>query len=422
MKRKNFDFDILTLVLFLIIAAWGWINVYSVSSDGGAVSIWELDSTHGKQLIWLGVSLFVVVITSFLDYRLILSSSYILYGISILLLVLTLLIGKEVNGAKSWLYIGGISIQSSEFAKFATAMALAKYISELGFSLKKSRYLLSAASIILIPAGIVILQNDTGSALVFASFFIVLFREGLNPLIPGLLILSAAVALLTLGIEKQWVGWAIILGVTVFSFLVFYNKKNVLRILIGHVIALVFFLGLSLSTKLIVERLPEHQQDRIAVLFNPEEDPLGKGYNVIQSKIAIGSGGIWGKGYLEGNYTKYKFVPKQETDFIYCTVGEEWGWIGSAFTILIYFLFLWRTQFIAENAKTRFARAYGYGVFSIFFFHIMVNIGMTVGLVPVIGIPLPLFSYGGSAIVAFTLLTAVLINLYSYRKAVLGSK
>jgi len=230
------------------------------------------------------------------------------------------------------------------------------------------------------------------------------------------------VSLLTLGLENQWFVWGVIIGSALLSLLFLFNKKDATRILMGHLIAVVFFLGLSMSTKLIVDRLPEHQQDRIAVLFDPEADPLGKGYNVIQSKIAIGSGGIWGKGYLEGNYTKYKFVPKQETDFIYCTVGEEWGWVGSTFTILMYFLFLWRTQFIAENAKTRFARAYGYGVFAIFFFHIMINIGMTLGLVPVIGIPLPLFSYGGSAIVVFTLLTAVLINLYSYRKAVLGSK
>ncbi len=422
MKRKNFDFDILTLVLFLIIAVWGWVNVYAVSSDGGMLAMWELDKEHGKQLVWLAVSLLVVVVTSFLDYRLLISSSYILYGLSILLLILTLFLGREVNGARSWLYIGTQSFQPSEFAKFATAMALAKYISELGFSLKKSSYLLSSGAIILLPAIIVVLQNDTGSALVFASFSIVLFREGLNPLIISFLILTAIVCLLTLGLENQWFVWGIIIGSALLSLLFFYNKKDPMRILIGHLIAVVFFLGLSMSTKLIVDRLPEHQQDRIAVLFDPEADPLGKGYNVIQSKIAIGSGGIWGKGYLEGNYTKYKFVPKQETDFIYCTVGEEWGWVGSTFTILMYFLFLWRTQFIAENAKTRFARAYGYGVFSIFFFHMMVNIGMTLGLVPVIGIPLPVFSYGGSAIVVFTLLTAVLINLYSYRKAVLGSK
>ena len=397
-------------------------NVYAVSSQGGEADLWAPETAHGRQLVWLGMALIAIVITAFLDYRLVINSSYILYGTSIFLLLLTLVIGKEVNGAKSWLYMGGQSFQPSEFAKFATTLALARYISNLQFSMRRSRNILTALVIILVPALITILQNDTGSALVFSALFLVLFREGVSPLFPLFFVSVLGVCLLTLGITSQWIVWGIIVGFAALSYLIFFNKKRALKSAIVHGIAVVVFLGLSFSTRLIVNRLPEHQQDRIMVLFDPWVDPLGSGYNVIQSKIAIGSGGFGGKGFLEGNYTRYKFVPKQETDFIFCTVGEEWGWLGTTLTLIMFFLFLWRVQFISENSKTHFARIYGYGVFSIFLFHIIVNVGMTIGLVPVIGIPLPLFSYGGSAIISFTLLTAVLINLYSHRVAILGAK
>ena len=397
-------------------------NVYSVSSEGGFAELWAPETAHGRQLIWLATALLAVIVTAFLDYRLVINSSYILYGISIFLLLLTLFIGKEVNGAKSWLYIAGQSFQPSEFAKFTTTLALAKYISDLQFSMKRVRNILIAIVIIIAPALIIVLQNDTGSALVFSAFFLVLFREGVSPLIPLFFLSVAGVCVLTLGLNSQWVVSGIIVGLGTLSYLLFFNKKRAIKSGLIHGITIVVFLTLSFSTKLIVDRLPAHQQDRIMVLFDPWVDPLGSGYNVIQSKIAIGSGGLSGKGYLEGNYTRYKFVPKQETDFIFCTVGEEWGWLGTTLTLVLFFLFLWRVQFISENSKTHFARIYGYGVFSIFLFHIVVNVGMTVGLVPVIGIPLPLFSYGGSAIISFTLLTAVLINLYSHRVAILGAK
>ena len=422
MDRKNFDFDVSTLLLFLVIALYGWMNVYSVSSEGGVTDLWAPKTAHGKQLIWLGMALATIVLTAFLDYRLVINSSYFLYGISIFLLLLTLILGREVNGARSWLYIGNQSFQPSEFAKFATAMALAKYISSLQFSMKRIRNILTSILIIVFPALIVILQNDTGSALVFGSFFLVLFREGVSPLVPAFLLIILSVCVMTLGLDNQWIVSGIIVGLGLLSFLLFFNKKTLVRSSIIHVVAITIFLGLSFSTKLLVDRLPKHQQDRIMVLFDPWVDPLNKGYNVIQSKIAIGSGGVAGKGFLEGNYTRYKFVPKQETDFIFCTVGEEWGWMGSTLTLVLFFLFLWRVQYISENSKTHFARIYGYGVFSVFLFHIIVNVGMTIGLVPVIGIPLPLFSYGGSAIIAFTALTAVLINLYSHRVAILGAK
>lgn len=384
--------------------------------------MFDWGAAHGRQLIWMGISLLAIIMISFLDYRVIIGSSYILYFISLVLLVLTLIIGREINGARSWLFISGQSFQPSELAKMATAMALAKYLSTNAISLKNTRKLLTALGIVLLPAGIIVLQNDTGSALVFGSFLIVFYREGLNPLIVLSILLSAAVGILSLGLEDPYWVLGIIVGIGVLSFLIFQNKREFKKILVLHVVIVVVLAGLSISTRYLVSQLPLHQQNRIKVLFNPETDPLGKGYNVIQSKIAIGSGGFWGKGYLEGNYTKYRFVPKQETDFIFCTIGEELGWLGSSGILLLFFLFLWRLLFVAENSKTHYARVYGYSVMGILFFHVLVNIGMTVGLVPVIGIPLPMFSYGGSAVLSFSLLVGMLINLHSHRVAVLGAK
>ena len=419
MNRKSFEFDSLTFTLFVIIGILGFLTVYAVSSDGGDASYFDLDTAHGRQLIWMAISLGCIVLISFLDFRLIIASSYFLYGFTILVLILTLFIGREINGAKSWLFIGGQSIQPSEFAKMTTAMALASFMSANNFNLKNQIKLLTAVAIVALPALIVILQNDTGSALVFGSFIIIFYREGINPLVLVVLILSAAAALLSLGLDNPWLVRGIIVGMGVFSFLIFQNKRQFRKILFLHIGMVIFLLLLGYSTRAIVDRLPVHQQNRIMVLFDPGTDPLGKGYNVIQSKIAIGSGGFTGKGFLDGLYTKNKFVPKQETDFIYCTIGEEGGWIGSSFIIILFFLLLWRIHHVAENSKTRYARVYGYAVLSIIFFHTVINIGMTVGLVPVIGIPLPMFSYGGSAILSFSLLMGVLINLHSHRVSVL---
>lgn len=406
----------------MLLALVGFLTVYAVSSAGGESMMFDWGAAHGRQLIWMGISLLAIIMISFLDYRVIIGSSYILYFISLVLLVLTLIIGREINGARSWLFISGQSFQPSELAKMATAMALAKYLSTNAISLKNTRKLLTALGIVLLPAGIIVLQNDTGSALVFGSFLIVFYREGLNPLIVLSILLSAAVGILSLGLEDPYWVLGIIVGIGVLSFLIFQNKREFKKILVLHVVIVVVLAGLSISTRYLVSQLPLHQQNRIKVLFNPETDPLGKGYNVIQSKIAIGSGGFWGKGYLEGNYTKYRFVPKQETDFIFCTIGEELGWLGSSGILLLFFLFLWRLLFVAENSKTHYARVYGYSVMGILFFHVLVNIGMTVGLVPVIGIPLPMFSYGGSAVLSFSLLVGMLINLHSHRVAVLGAK
>ena len=422
-QRQKFELDLITLGLYLVLALVGWMTVYAVSSASGG-GLFGLDTNHGKQMLWIGISMFVGAIIISLDTTLVEGLSYVAYGISLLVLVVVLFVGREVNGAKSWIVLGSVSLQPSELAKITTIMALSKYMSGLNFTMQNPRHLFIAASIVLTPAAIVLAQNDTGSALVFCSLIIVFFREGLHPMVPLFILLTGAVGVITLGIGNvMWTTLVIFIPVLI-SFILFYraNKRKVINLAVIHGVVLVYFIGLAFSTQFIVSKLPKHQQNRIMVLFDPQIDPQGKGYNVIQSKIAIGSGGIIGKGYLEGNYTKYKFVPKQVTDFIFCAIGEEYGWIGSSLLILIIFAFLLRIKHIAENSKTRFARIFGYGALSITFFHTAINIGMTIGLIPVIGIPLPMVSYGGSSVLAFSIMSAILINLYSYRGSILGSK
>lgn len=422
MNRKSFDFDLITITLYCTLVLLGWMTIYAVSSATSNPVIWDTATLHGKQLVWIGISIFAGMIVLALDYRFIEAMSYFVYAFSIVLLILVLFIGKTINGAQSWLVIAGQPFQPSELAKLATAMALARYMSGLNFSMNNTRQLLGALAIVLLPAYIVILQNDTGSALVFGGLLLVFFREGLNPIIPITLFLVGAVAILTLGLENNLIVVGLILGGAAISFVILYNKRQLSRLLIAHILIAGLLVALAYSSEYIVTKLPAHQQTRIAVLFDPHKDPLNAGYNVIQSQIAIGSGGLTGKGYLNGSYTKYRFVPKQETDFIFCTVGEEGGWLGSAFVIIIFFLLILRLRFLSENSKTNYARVYGYSVLSIIFFHVLVNVGMTIGLVPVIGIPLPFISYGGSSLLNFTLLIAIIVNLYSYRVSVLGSK
>ena len=422
MNRKSFDFDLITLSLYVLLVFFGWVTIYAVTSATGTTDPFALNEEHGRQMMWFGISIVVGFIVLMLDIRFLEGISYFAYAAAIITLIVVLVIGKEVNGAKSWLIIGGLQFQPSEFAKVATAMALSRYMSSVSFSLSNPRQFLIAAGIVLLPALVIIGQNDTGSALVFGSFLFVFFREGLNPIIPIFIFLIGAVAIITLGVGDQLVTTGIILGFVFLSYVITFNRKQAIKSFALHIFAAAFFVGLSFSTDLIVSKMPQHQQNRIMVLFNPEIDPRGAGYNVIQSKIAIGSGGAVGKGFLQGNYTKYKFVPKQETDFIFCTIGEEYGWLGTTFVIMVFFALLARLRFMAESAKTRFARIYGYSVLSILFFHVMVNVGMTIGLVPVIGIPLPFFSYGGSSLLAFSVLLAIMVNLYSYRVSILGSK
>jgi len=352
----------------------------------------------------------------FVDFKVYDTFAYIFYGIWIVVLIGTIFLGSDIKGSKSWIKFGSFSLQPAEFAKTFTVMALAKYLSTMGVNVSKLKYAFRASLFILIPPIIIILQKETGSALTFAALMIVFYREGLPGVYPALIISFIILLILALVFPN----WAVVLGLALFGVLFWYlflkryerNKQNFQRIL-G---LFILFSGFVLTVDFIINNvLAPHQQKRIKVLVNPDIDPLGAAWNVTQSKLAIGSGGVLGKGYLKGTQTKFDFVPEQSTDFIFCTVGEEWGFVGSFVLLGLYFILLTRLLSLAEKQKSKFARIYGYGVASIIFFHILVNIGMTVGLMPVIGIPLPFVSYGGSSLMSFTLLLFIFLKLDAHR-------
>jgi rod shape determining protein RodA len=336
----------------------------------------------------------------------------VIYIVLLLVLILVLVIGKEVAGSRSWFEIGNFRLQPSEFAKFATALAMAKYMSALDLNINRLSTRLTAATIILLPASLIILQPDAGSAIVYSAFILVLFREGLSG---NFLLFGVAIAILfvlALMIDK-FVLIGCLAGIGLMAFLLY---KNLRRQFFWIVAAFIVLAGYVYSIDYVVENILEpHQQKRINVLIGKETDIKGAGYNVHQSLIAIGSGGFLGKGFLQGTQTKYDFVPEQSTDFIFCTIGEEWGFTGSIIVIIIFVGLLWRIVILAERQRSKFSRIYGYGVAAILFFHFVVNIGMTIGLLPVIGIPLPFISYGGSSLWGFTVLLIVFVKLDSVR-------
>jgi len=342
--------------------------------------------------------------------------SFIIYFLVLLMMIAVLFFGREIAGSKSWLHFGSFALQPAEFMKMATGLAIAKYISDLKLDLKKFNALLKAAMIIAIPLLLTELQNDTGTALVFLSFAIVFFREGMpgNILMIGLLVLL--LFFLTLLINSFILIGVLAAIALLVVFLMQKAVKNVLVIIVLFLMASAFIVSVDYAFNNV---LKPHQQTRVNVLIGKETDLLGAGYNVHQSLIAIGSGGFSGKGFLGGTQTKYNFVPEQSTDFIFCTVGEEWGFIGTATVVLLFIFLLVRLIMLAERQRSRFSRIYGYSVFSIIFFHFFINIAMTLGLFPVIGIPLPFFSYGGSSLWGFTILLFIFLKLDAVRKDVL---
>lgn len=410
----------------------GWINIYAASYQETHSSIFDLSQGYGKQLIWIITSLIMGAMIMFLDSRFFESFAYGIYGFLTFLLLAVLVVGSEIKGAKSWFVIGGVmSLQPSEFAKMGTSLAMAKYLSGLNVKITNLESRLVAIAILALPGALIVLQPDPGSTLVYLSFVFVMYREGLsgNVLLLGL---SAAVLfVLTLILKQTSVdlplldvpmngkyGLILVIFVitgTAFLLLKNYNKKAWRPLLIG----LIMSVGFIMSVDYIFDNVfKDRHRNRINELLGIISDPRGTGYNQYQSKVAIGSGGMWGKGFLQGTQTKYDFVPEQSTDFIFCTVGEEWGFFGSFLVIALFLFFLFRIVIIAERQRSKFARIYGYSVASIFFFHFTINIAMTIGLAPVIGIPLPFFSYGGSSLWSFSLLLFVLIKLDSERKHV----
>ena len=450
---------------------FGWMNIYSANIMEADSGIFDITQRFGKQLIWISASVLLAALLFVLDGKFFIYFSYLLYGLLVIVLLGVLLFGTEVNGARSWFVIGGFQFQPSEFAKPVTALALARLLTSHNFELGRLVNLLKAGAIILVPPFLIMLQPDLGSTLVYFAFILVLFREGFSTNVMLMLAALLFLFLATLLLDKIIILLMIVLtGLVIYLFISRSARKTAmmaaciaglsgafwgldrlldiglslfriglvslvpviivlavkgfrgrfygqLKILAGVIIAVAFIVSVDFAMHNI---LKPHQQHRILVTLGLEHDPQGVGYNVNQSKIAIGSGGFSGKGYLNGTQTKLHFVPEQSTDFIFCTVGEEWGFLGTSFVILLYVGLMLRMIMLAERQRSSFSRVFGYGFISVLFIHFLINIGMTVGMLPVIGIPLPFFSYGGSSLWAFTLFLFIFLRLDASRLEILA--
>ncbi len=412
-SQNRYQLDTLSVVYFLSLVMLGWINIYAADYNlDGNTPFFDLNQSSTRQLIWIGASFFLIAVIFILDYRFYDSFGYVIWGVSVFFLLAVLFFGKEVAGSTSWFEIGFIKIQPSEFAKIATAIGLAKYLSSQNVGVSYKYKLGISAFLFSIPMGLIIMQGDLGTAMVFGSLILVLFREGLSAKLLFFSFYAVLLFLLTLLID-QWILLFMVLALFLIGLGLFIkNRKALIFIFWLSILSC----GLIKSVDFVLNQvLKEHQQLRVMSLINPNADPLGIGWNVMQSKIAIGSGGFMGKGFLKGTQTKFDFVPAQTTDFIFCTVGEEQGWLGATLIMILFGAFFLRLLTIAERQKSRFVRIYGYSVVSIMFFHFAINIAMTIGLFPVIGIPLPFFSYGGSSLLTFTMLLFILLKLDSQR-------
>ena len=459
------NIDWVSILLYLLLVLIGWLNIYAAVYDENHSSILDISQKYGKQLIWIGAAFVLAFLVLLTDSKFFTTFSMVIYGIMIFLLIAVLFFGTETKGARSWFEVGDFRIQPAEFAKFATNLAIAYIMSRHNFKVMRFSSLLTIGLILALPAGLIILQNDTGTALVYSSFILVLFREGLHGSILLLCFVAAAIFIMAL-LYSPFTVLLVIIGGTLIAFYYYrHDIRELFQIILfigcgfGLFVLIKWMFNLSISdyymllivyvitsitaiypiykrkmknmiTLLLISwlcvgaapsvnyafnHLQPHQQDRINELLGIKVDPKGTGYNVTQSKIAIGSGGLLGKGFLQGTQTKLNFVPEQSTDFIFCTVGEEWGFVGSTFVIVLLAVFILRIIKLAERQRSSFSRIYGYGVASILFFHVAVNIGMTIGMAPVIGIPLPFFSYGGSSLWSFTILIFIFLRLDANR-------
>ncbi len=404
--------DGITVLLYAALVLFGWLNIYAAVFNEEFGNIWDTSQEYGKQLLFIGAGLALILVVLLSDARLYELLSIPIYLVTLALLALVLVAGKEVGGNKSWLVLGGFTLQPSELAKFGTAMVLSRYLAFKNVDVAQWRYRWMPLLLLALPIVLILAQPDTGSALVFFSFALVLYRAGL-PLYYLLLGLWAIVlVVVTLLFEAFYVS----IGLTVLAISVLLVLRRQRKIALPVIVGLGLSLALTMGTDFFFNQiLQPHQQMRVNLLLGKVEDNRAAGYQTAQSLIAIGSGGFSGKGFLQGTQTKFNFVPAQSTDYIFCTVGEEWGFLGSVAVLLAFLGLLYRLVFLAERQKSPFARYYGYSVVSILFFHLVVNIGMTLGIMPVIGIPLPFFSYGGSSLWGFTLLLFVFIKLDAQR-------
>ncbi|MBR3567561.1 MAG: rod shape-determining protein RodA [Salinivirgaceae bacterium] len=455
------NIDWFTVILYLVLITLGWFNIYSASYSADHASF-SMATRYGRQMIWIGAAVVIAIVVLVIDSKFYSTFAELIYGALMLILLSVLLFGSTVNGAKAWIVLGPIQVQPAEFAKIAASLTLAKYMSRYHFRPESFKSMMIVFGICFLPSAFILLQNDTGSALVFAALLIAYFREGMKPILFILGLLMALLFVLSLLFELH----IILIVIEALAFVAFFvlrdNHKELgisflillvttaaafglcrwlapqwpkyVPLLIGFGLAIPYYLyytyrhklgkiaavigiavasiGFTFSVGYFFDNvLAAHQRARINHLLGIEVDLQGAGYNVNQSMIAIGSGGLTGKGYLQGTQTKFKFVPEQSTDFIFCTIGEEWGFMGTTLLLLLFLTLLVRLLVLAERQKSKFSRIYGYCVASIFFFHIAVNVGMTIGIAPVIGIPLPFFSYGGSSLWGFTMLLFIFLKL-----------
>jgi rod shape determining protein RodA len=415
-QQRSFFFNVdwLTVFIYLALCTIGVLSIHSAVYDPKNPSFVDLDTNYGKQFIFVIIAVVLGIFILLLESRFLSALAPAIYTVTTILLLVVLVIGRNVGGNQAWISLpGGFRLQPSEFAKFATCLLLARYLSGANVKVSEPKSFAIAAGIIFFPMILILLQPDAGSTLVFSSLLFVLYREGLSPYFLILEGLFIALFVLTLKLNNlPLIIGGIILVSAIIIFLFKRNRKLMLTMLIGAGILITFVFSVQfLYTKV----LKPHQKVRIDIMLGITSDPRGKGYNVNQSKIAIGSGKLWGKGYMRGTQTKYSFVPEQSTDFIFCTVGEEFGFAGSVVVLGLYLLLVLRIIYIAERQRSPFSRIYAYGVGAIIFFHVVINIGMTIGIVPTIGIPLPMISYGGSSLISFTVMLFILIKLDSNR-------
>ena len=424
-----FGVDKITVFTYAILVLMGWLNIYAAVYNQDHQNIFDTTQKYGKQLIWISSAAFIAILILIIDAGFFTVFAYVFYALLLLACIAVPYLGREVKGSRSWFRFGDFGVQPAEFMKFATNLALAKFLSNANIEVQESRrnklsdilknYQNTIIATIFLGLPLVIiklLQDETGLAIVFIAFIITLYREGLsvNFLIFGLF--SALVVVLSLVMDQNTL--MIILAV-IAALSILFVKRNRKNLIIISII-LTTACGVVFGTNYVYNHLEDHQRVRIDVLLGRGTVNLKKeGYNVNQAKIAIGSGGFFGKGYLQGTQTKYDFVPEQDTDFIFCTVGEEWGFLGSSIVIILELFLIIRIIFMAERQRSPFSRIYGYGVASVLFFHVAVNVGMTIGLMPVIGIPLPFFSYGGSSLWSFTILLFIFIKLDANRLVIL---
>ncbi len=469
------NIDWWTIIIYMALLSFGWISVCGASYSYGDTDIFSLSTRSGMQIVWIGTSIMLGFVIVMLDDRFYDTFAYILYGLLLILLFATIFNPHSIKGSRSWLVLGPLRIQPAEFAKFATALALAKFMSTYGYNIQQWKHFAATLLIILLPMTFIVLQRETGSALVYFSFFLMFYREGMpgsilftgvamvvyfvvgiryaevyigsSPTAVGKFAVLLLVQLFSIGMVwvycNRRIAWHLLLGslgITLLSLPLLTIPFNISYIQLALVVALIgyliweglgsrlhhyyfialFAIGSTLfyygADYIMQEVMEPHQRSRINVLLGLDEDLRGAGYNVHQSEIAIGSGGLEGKGFLNGTQTKLKFVPEQDTDFIFCTVGEEEGFVGSAGVLVLFLLLIWRLIYLSERQPFHFGRIYGYCVLSIFLFHVFINVGMVLGLTPVIGIPLPFFSYGGSSLWGFTILLFIFLRLDASRQ------